>query len=80
MDTRNIPTELTLITEELCRVIASARRWQTCKEAWRAMLNARRIAESCIADVERICAKSRQDSCAQHESGQHEIGEGESEQ
>ncbi len=33
-----------LIVEELCRVIAGADRFQTCIEAWKAMLTVRRIA------------------------------------
>ncbi len=48
--TVSIETELTLVTEELCRVIAGADRWQTCLEAWKALMTARRIAESSIAE------------------------------
>jgi len=48
-DTR---TDLVLVQEELCRIIANANRWQTCSEAWMALLNARRIAESIICETE----------------------------
>lgn len=41
----NAPNEI-LIIEELCRVMASAKRFQTCTEAWYAMMNVRRIAKS----------------------------------
>ncbi len=40
-----------LIVEELCRVIAGADRFQTCIEAWKAMLTVRRIAGSIKKEI-----------------------------
>ena len=53
------PAELTLLQEELCRVIAFADRWQTCELARMALNNARRIGESVMAEVDRLSKEGR---------------------
>ena len=52
-----------LIVEELCRVIAGARRFQTVIEAWKAMQNARRIAGEMRTEMQEHFGQ-REDECS----------------
>ena len=59
-----------LVIEELCRVIASARRFQTIEEAWKAILNTRKIAKQIKDETVHLHGESEVSGATARDAGE----------